>query len=161
MDSFYISTLADPRGREGARPFPGNSFQVQFSTWKFKINGQLLWLLYLSDPRGVRGAHPLLSFFFYFHVVLGNNCRHCIFLHIYWMIPCLVLHQLHCLSDRKFQRLVGPLYWLIQGGVRNVRPLSVQILKFLCSFRQKSCQIMGVSPKIRGWAPPSPSNSPN
>ena len=41
------------------------------------------------------------------------------------------------------------------GGVLRTRPLSVHFLSFLCSFRQKPCQIIGFHFKIRGLAPPS------
>ena len=33
-------------------------------------------------------------------------------------------------------------------------PPSVQFLSFSCSFRQKSWQIIGICPKLRGWRLP-------
>ena len=44
------------------------------------------------------------------------------------------------------------LHWRIEGGARDARPLSAQF-SFLCSFRQKSCQIIGFYQLLKGWRP--------
>ena len=41
-------------------------------------------------------------------------------------------------------------HWRIQGGARDPITL-VQFRPFLCSFRQKFCQIIGSCPKPKGW----------
>ena len=45
---------------------------------------------------------------------------------------------------------IGTPVWEIQGYA----PFSVQFLSFSYSYRQKSCQIIGFWPKLRGWRPP-------
>ena len=42
-----------------------------------------------------------------------------------------------------------------RGGAKDAPPLGPNSVSFSCSFRQKSCQIIGFHPKLRGWLPPS------